>query len=290
VAKINRHGLSRYIPANIRREVRSRSKFGCVVCRRGFYQYEHIDPPYEDAKEHDPDNICCLCGSCHDSVTRGHLSKKLINSAYLKIQKQRPEDVDPPVGPLDFHDGSAELAIGGLLYNPAVQNVLRYNGINLIRVIPGQQGKAGLISAVFTDERGNEVAKLIENEWVGSLDNWDIEVTGQQITVRRRQGEIALQLRLDPPGRVVVERLDMRVADSHILATEQTYAVGRYVSDDSVCWVHAEIHILKSSAFGTAIEFADVGLIEARDEYFRGSGKEMATGNQGTVYLLGIRG
>ncbi|MDV6344749.1 hypothetical protein [Nitrosomonas sp. Is37] len=273
----NRHGLSRYIPADVRRVVRQRSKFGCVICRRGFYQYEHIDPPFEDAKAHDPDRICCLCGSCHDSVTRGHLSKAKVNAAYRAIQTKPPEEVSPPVGPLDFHDGSAELMIGGLLYSPAVQTVLRYHGVDLIRVIPGRQGEPGRISAVFTDEDGRQVLQLVENEWVGVLENWDIEVVGQRITVRRRHGEVALQLRLDPPSRIVVERIDMRIADGHVLATEQTYAVGRHITDGSVHWVHAGIRIRRCSSLGAAIEFADVESLQIRDERFRGTGQELAT-------------
>ncbi len=79
---LNKYGLSRRIPAEIRRDVRQRSNFGCIICRRGFYQYEHIDPPYENAKEHNPENICCLCGACHDAVTRGQLSKRMIKNAY----------------------------------------------------------------------------------------------------------------------------------------------------------------------------------------------------------------
>jgi len=38
----NRHGLHRRIPAAVEREVRQRCKFGCVVCRAGFYDYHHI--------------------------------------------------------------------------------------------------------------------------------------------------------------------------------------------------------------------------------------------------------
>jgi len=33
----NRHGLHRRIPAAVEREVRQRCKFGCVICRAGFY-------------------------------------------------------------------------------------------------------------------------------------------------------------------------------------------------------------------------------------------------------------
>jgi len=254
VALVNKHGLSRHIPADVRREVRQRSKFGCVVCRRGFYQYEHIDPPFEDATEHSPEGICCLCGSCHDSVTRGHLSKEAVKTAYRRIQDLPLEKVGPPIGPLDFHDGNAELLVGGLLYSPAVRTVLRYHGSDIICVHPSERGsEPGRISAVFTDDDGTEILHLEENEWIGSLKSWDIEIVGQRITARRKKGIVTLQLRLDPPGRIVVECLDMRICNSHVLATEQTYAVGRYITDGSVHWVHAHISIRRSSPFGVAI-------------------------------------
>lgn len=283
VAEVNQHGLKRYIPAEVRRDVRQRSKFGCVICRRGFYQYEHIDPPFEDAQKHDPERICCLCGSCHDSVTRGHLSKAMVKAAYRSTQDKPVTEVGPPVGPLDFHDGSAELLIGGLLYSPAVHTVLRYHGSDLIRVVPGRQGEPGQVSAIFTDENGCEVLQLVENEWVGSLKTWDTEVIGPRITIRRKLGEVALQLRLDPPGRVVVEHLDMRVADGHVLATEQTYAVGRYITDGSIYWVHAGIHLRRGSNLGAAIEFTDVESLEARDAQFSGAGQELATQDRQVV-------
>jgi len=280
----NRYGLSRHIPAEIRREVRQRSKFGCVICRRGFYQYEHIDPPFGDAREHDPERICCLCGSCHDSVTRGQLSKQMIKSAYISIQELSLDKVDPPIGPLDFHDGNAELLIGGLLYSPAVRTVLRYHKRDLIRVSPGKRvSEPGTISAVFTDDLGSVVLSLEENEWVGSLNTWDIEIVSQRITVRREKGSIVLQLRLDPPGRVVVERLDMRIWDSHVLATDKTYAVGRYIEDDLISWVHASIMIRRSSPVGAVIEFSDPGMLALRDIVIGGTGQELATQDRAVV-------
>lgn len=277
MAETNRFGLNRYIPANIRREVRQRSRFGCVVCRRGFYQYEHIDPLFELARTHDAEGICCLCGACHDAVTRGQLSKAMVKIAYENVQTRRVEDVGHPVGPLDFHDGSAELLIGGLLYNPAVQTMLRYHGCDLIKVVPGQGGQPGKISATFTDDEGREILKLLENEWIGALENWDIDVVGQRITVRRKHGEISLQLRLDPPGRVVVERLDMRMGDGHVLATEQTYAVGRHTLDGLTSWAHVGVRINRSMQSGAAIEFTDPMSLELRDNFLRDTGKELAT-------------
>lgn len=41
---VNQHGLQRGIPDPIKREIRQRSKFDCVVCRSGLFNYEHIEP------------------------------------------------------------------------------------------------------------------------------------------------------------------------------------------------------------------------------------------------------
>lgn len=261
----NKHGLSRHIPADIRREIRRRSRFGCVLCRCGFYQYEHIEPTFENANSHEPDAICCLCASCHSAVTRGQFSKHSVSAPYSALQTQSQVEVGPPVGPLDFHDRAAELSIGGLLYSPAVHTVLRYHNTDLIRVMPGIDGEPGRISAVFTDDSGQVTLRLMDNEWIGSLASWDTEVVGQCLTVRQARGRISLQLRLMPPGRIVVERLDMRMNSAHFLVSPTTYAVGRYLSDGAVNWVHAKINIVRSTPRGAAIEFAHPDELDKRD-------------------------
>lgn len=281
MAVVNKHGLSRHIPEEIKREIRKRSKFGCVICRRGFYTYEHIEPLFKDATEHNPNYMCCLCGSCQGQVSSGQYSKKYVKSMYAKIQKEKI--AKPPTGPLDFHDGRAELHIGSLIYSPAVKTVLRYYGIDLIRVEPGINDEPGSISAIFTDSQGIMTLQLYQNEWIGSLDAWDIEVVGAMITVRRKMGEIVLKLRLDPPGRIVVERLDMRFRTCHILASEKTYAIGRYIDEEIIVWAHVKASILRSSSEGAAIEITDPETLEMRDQFLRDSVTELATSNRSHV-------
>lgn len=283
MATKNRHGLSRHIPAGVAREVRQRSKFGCVICRSGFYQYEHIDPQFEEAKQHDPEKMCCLCGACHDAVSRSQFCKDYVLAAYRELQSQTADEAVPPVGPLDFHDGSAELMIGGLLYSPIVQTLLRHHDQDVIRVVPVAPGESGSISAQWTDDAGDVILELRENQWIGSLDSWDVEVVGPRLKVRRQHRDVALQLRLDPPGRIVVERLDSRIGDCHVLATDRTYAVGRYLTDGTVYSVHANIAIKKSSGAGAVIEFTDPKSLEQRDELLGKTGAELADGNRHVV-------
>lgn len=176
----NRHGLDRNIPAAVKREVRQRSKYGCVICRIGFYHYEHIEP-FENVDAHRADNICCLCGGCHDGVTRGQLSKGAVIAAYQRIQTATADEVGPPFGPLDFHTGTATLRIGGLRYPSTVRTVVRYHGVDVISLNPGEGSEPGSISAVFTDDDGAPILELRDNEWVGPTEGWDITVIGQRL-------------------------------------------------------------------------------------------------------------
>jgi hypothetical protein len=52
--KKNRFGLTRDVPADIARIIRKECGFGCLICGDGFYDYEHIDPTFNNAREHDP--------------------------------------------------------------------------------------------------------------------------------------------------------------------------------------------------------------------------------------------
>lgn len=277
MARVNDHKLSDHIPVETARLIRQQSRFGCVICRSGFYQYEHIDPTFEEAVEHNADNICCLCGSCHDAVTRGRWSKSKVKEAYQKIRSLPIADVAPPKGPLDFHDGRAELVIGGISYSPAVQTILRYHGFDLIRLDPGENGEPGRISALFTDSLGCPTLQLVDNAFIGSLTNWDIQTVKNRITVSRSSGQVVLQLRLDPPGRIVVERLDMRFRRCHVLATEHAHAIGTYLTDQVLAWASVELQIGQSNPAGAAIEYADSETILMRQQLMHGAGQGMAS-------------
>lgn len=280
---VNVHGLGRNIPVAVKQEVRSRCKFGCVMCRSGFYQYEHIDP-YASVAEHDPDRICCLCAACHDRVTRGQLSKAAVQAAYLSVWRSAPEAVVAPSGPLDFYSSNAHLVIGGLRYSPLISSLLVYHGQELFRVEPGVNGTPGSISALFFDDLGNPIFRLIENEWVGEPTNWDIEVVGPRLRVRNPNGRVVLALRLEPPGTVVVECLDMRCNDAHVLVSEKSYAVGRYLDGDVVAWMYADLTVTRAVPEARGFEFMGSDELHARTVALDGVGQSMSTSNGAFIF------
>lgn len=284
---VNAAGLTRTIPEAVKREVRQRSKFGCVMCRSGFFEYEHITP-FAEVSQHDPAHICCLCASCHSRVTRGQLSKKTVRARYEQIRAADPVEVGPPVGPLDFHRDTVSLTLGGLFYPPAMSTLLRYYGDDVIRLEPPQDDGPGAISAIFTDDDGQPVLGLERNEWVGNPESWDIEVVGPRITVRKARGHIALALRLDPPTRVVVERMDMRIGPHHVLASERGYAIGSYTIDGPPFWFCDWLVITGAAPWAAALEFNTPEFLSARDDRLRRPGlARMESANRGMRFSAG---
>ena len=286
---VNKHGLARQIPASVKREIRQRSKFGCVICRSGIYFYEHIDPEYNDAFKHDADNMCCLCGACHRKVTSGHFSKEYVRKKYRETDRASLELVPPPFDFLDFHDGKAELQVGGISYDPGVTSVVKYHGQDIISVSPTDGSETAGINAVFYDDAGKRTLSIVDNQWQGATEAWDTEVVGPRIKVRKKKGSFALVLRLEPPGRIVIERLNMRVNDAHILVSEKSYAIGRYISAKDIYWFHANmVHMGAPLPGASAIELLTYAEAEWRDHKWVGRGKRMATDNNQLVMQTGF--
>ncbi len=117
-------------------------------------EHHPIDPPFQEATVHDADKICLLCPSCHTQCHRGMLSAASVAAKYQETRRAPAAQASPPAGPLDHHDGTAQLLLGGLRYSPAVRVLLRHHGTLLITVTPGTGGRPGAINAVFTGDAG----------------------------------------------------------------------------------------------------------------------------------------
>src|SRR5467141_5394733 len=83
---MNAHGLSRDIPESIKREVRQRCGFGCIICGSAVVQYHHFSPAYVDALEHRAEGITLLCGRCHDKARSASIEeiKRYDSSPFCK--------------------------------------------------------------------------------------------------------------------------------------------------------------------------------------------------------------
>lgn len=203
---INKHGLSRNIPDPTKRKVRQRCGFGCINCGNAIYQYEHLDPEFADALKHDPDCIVLLCGACHDRVTRGLLSKETVKE---KATKPKCKERGFSFGPFDIGNDPPEIVLGTIVARNA-QTLIRICGNDVFAVRPPENnGGPFKLDARFFDADDRPILDIVENEWRSSSDNWDVEISGARIAIRKALGKLALVLRAEPPRRLVIEQMDM---------------------------------------------------------------------------------
>jgi hypothetical protein len=206
VSKKNRHGLKRAIPEDVKREIRRRCGFGCVVCGLGYYEYEHFNPDFKDAKEHSAEGMTLLCSQCNQKRARKTLS---VETVVLANGNPKCKQAGFASERYDFWTDPVEVKIGGLTFLDCAA-LIRVNGVDILSFrAPENEGEPVRFSGFFSDNSGDGILNIVDNVWHAGGNSWDIETVGPVITFRRALGDISLKIRVKPPGAIVVEKIDM---------------------------------------------------------------------------------
>jgi hypothetical protein len=187
-----------------------------VFCGKAIYQYEHIDPTFEEAQTHDPAKMTLLCGSCHDEVTRGWIPKELV-----KNRAKHPKCLEAEFswGALSCGQSHPEVQLGQVIAKN-VGTLLRVLGDDILKVeAPEVEGGPFLISAMLTDTNGQETFRIERNEWMTRTSNWDVEFVGTRIRIREKRHGVVAQIQSVPPSRLVIEKLEMHHKGVNISAS-----------------------------------------------------------------------
>ncbi|MCH5515532.1 hypothetical protein [Pseudomonas syringae] len=202
----NKFGLGRTIPAAIRREIRRRCGFGCVRCGLAYYEYEHFDPDFKDATEHNPNGMTLLCSQCNQKRARGTLSAETVARA-----NQNPKCKQQGFASELFDFGPEPISVrfaGQDFIDCAV--IIQVKGVNLISLLPPEEEGAPIrLSGMFSDVTGATTLKIVDNEFYAGDENWDVEIVGPRIRLLRGIGDVALQIRVSPPHAIAIERINM---------------------------------------------------------------------------------
>jgi hypothetical protein len=218
----NRHGLARYVPKEVRREVRQRCGFGCVRCGLAYYDFEHFDPDFKDALRHDPNGITLLCMQCNQKRARGTLSAETVARA----------DKNPRCKQDGFASESFDFGPNGITVNFAGSKyfncrvILRIAGVDVLSIRkPDAAGEPMLLSGLFSDITGATTLKIEDNVWTAGDDNWDVEVVGRITTIFRAPNDIALQIKMDPPCSISIQKIQMEIEGYYLLGNEEVLQV-----------------------------------------------------------------
>lgn len=183
----NNNRTGRTIPEPVRRLVRKKCGFGCVICGCPIYNYDHIEE-FSVVKEHDPENIALLCPTCH--MKKGKLiTKDMIRKAMVSESAPRtsPDYIPPQNYSLDIGGNIVENFVGGCVFQ-----IWDFGHVDIVF------DDVPLISAVINDSAGQNALVIEKNLYTFSSQVWDIEYVGKTITFRNGPRDVFCSITIDP--------------------------------------------------------------------------------------------
>lgn len=277
LSETNRFGLSRRIPDAIAREVRQRSRFGCVRCRSAIYTYEHIDPQFADAVHHDASRICLLCPKCHLLVTKKRVPKESIRKAYDDIQCSAA-----PLPPLDdefflAYQPNTTVHLGSCKYE-GIETIIKINGDSVLSYSPRSSDPPYVVNARFRDEKGGELFQVVDNEWIGPVDVYDVEQVGARLSISRvADYPVFIGEKDIGTNSMRLIALDMVVPPFHVFVTKDALAVGR-LNDANTFGLYLVMALWRISGGHTAISLDSLSA-----STFANATMRLGTGELGTT-------
>jgi hypothetical protein len=205
-AQINKHGLKRRPEADIMRIVRERAGFGCVVCGNALCDYDHIEPEWVEAREHNPNGIVFLCHQCHMKRTRGHLSKSTV---MYHAKNPKAKEKGFCFEAFDFHGDCPTFVAGSSTFKMCT-NLISLDGKPILSFLPPETERGPYrLNADFKDKWGNNLLQVTDNAWEANASVWDILVEGKRIKFRDKPRSIVLEIKTEPPNVFHILRMDM---------------------------------------------------------------------------------
>lgn len=203
----NKHGLSRTIPSEVRREVRKRCGFGCVVCGSAIYEYEHFAPEFKDATEHCADGIALLCPTDHTRKAKKLLSEE----KYLKaIANPKAFETNKAYTEWETSNFAPTIILGNKIFTGGT-SILKIDGELLLGFnAPEEEGAPPRLTARFFDQNQKEVFSIIDNQIQVHSDSFDVETEGENWIVRSKPYKVDLRIQLSPPDKIIIKQLNFK--------------------------------------------------------------------------------
>lgn len=143
--------------------------------------YEHIEPEFHHAKEHDPSKMTLLCISCHGRVTRKVISKKAVWDA-----KANPKALQEGfVRDLLFVDTSEMQINVGKSTCRRTKVILAIHGKPIIWFEPPSiEGEPSKLCAIFHDDNGKPISYINRNQFVAHSNSQDIKSEATSLHIK----------------------------------------------------------------------------------------------------------
>lgn len=198
--------MERKIPPQIKREVRQRCGFGCIICGLPIYEYEHMEG-WAKVKRHRTEEITLLCPNHHSEKTKGRIPVFVIKEANKNPFNKR-EGVSK-LSYLYYSGTDLKIKIGVLNFelestrqSQLIPLIIDRLPIILVNIVDNNI----LINLNLFNEKNELILKITDNELVYSNNFWDIESIGTKLTFRNGSGKIFLELDFEVPNKLTFTR------------------------------------------------------------------------------------
>jgi hypothetical protein len=182
----------RYPPAEIRRQLRQESGFGCAICGNPLLQNAHIIE-YHLTQETRVEDMIALCPDCHVEADAGHYPKKV-----LRDYKANPYNKNRSILGKKFLVTGEDMIVNiGSFKLINTERVLVVNDFDLI-TIQRVEGYYLSLDVNLFDKFGNFIAVVYENNWQVDINYfWDVEYKAQHLTLRSAPRKITLEIKIE---------------------------------------------------------------------------------------------
>jgi len=218
---------NRNIPLPIQRQIRQRCGFGCVICGFPLYEYDHLKG-WANVHEHIAEDITLLCDQHHREATSGLLPREKVSEAN-KSPHNLSTGISSPL-PLHYEGDHCEIYIGGNYFTTTASGEYSQSIPILVDNIPliafiMQDGQL-LLNLNLFDEYNNEIMRIKNNHLFYSISPWDVQLVGKKLIIRERARSSFIQIKFDPPNKVVIDKgrflcngIEILIDTNHILIT-----------------------------------------------------------------------
>jgi hypothetical protein len=183
----------RYIPADIKREVRQACGFGCVICRCPLYEYDHIEE-YSVVGEHKADNLALLCPNCHTKKGKKQITKEWIRECKRSARSKLliSDRIQKVSYTIDLGSNLISNFDQGYIFDCDNFGFLFIDFTDSLS-----------LTGKFFDHDGAVALEISDNELQLNSNTWDIEYVGSKITFRSDPRKIFLSIDINSQRRLI---------------------------------------------------------------------------------------
>lgn len=195
------------IPSHIKRKVRQRCGFGCVICGLPIYEYDHV-PGYERVKRHRADELTLLCPTHHLEKTKGLLPVERVIEADRKPFNRQQSGTSPYS--LWFGGAVPEIVLGTQLFTcddprrPTVMVPILARGQAPFGFTLDNGGMTLTLDA--RNSKNQRVLHIHESELILATSAWDATFVGTTLSVWEKSRDLSLRLDIAAPNRITISR------------------------------------------------------------------------------------